>query len=117
MTWDDDKVSALYYDAVTNVDPSAGTIVMDIDGTACQMDWDGAATSETRWDATRRKDVTTWYRTARTVTALAGPSVAPGAGITVLSAGRHICELRITIGGTVAPAAQFALDVRAAATP
>ena len=29
MTWDDDKVSALYYDAVTNVDPSAGTIVME----------------------------------------------------------------------------------------
>ena len=117
MMWDDDKVSALYYAAVTNVDPSAGTIVMDIDGTAYPMDWDGAATSETRWDATRRKDVTTWYRTAHTVTALAGPSVTPGAGITVLTAGRHICEPRITIGGTVTPAAQFALDVRAAATP
>ncbi len=117
MTWDDDKVSALYYDAVTNVDPSSATIVMDIDGTAYPMDWDGAATSETRWDSTRRKDVTTWHRTAHTVTALAGPSVTPGAGITVLTAGRHVCEPRITIGGTVIPAAQFALDVRAAATP
>ena len=117
MTWDDDKVSALYYDAVTNVDPSSATIVMDIDGTAYPMDWDGAATSETRWDSTRRKDVTTWYRTAHTVTALAGPSVTPGAGITVLTAGRHVFEPRITIGGTVIPAAQFALDVRATATP
>lgn len=117
MTWDDDKVSALYFDAVTNTDPSTATIVMDIDGTAYPMDWDGAATSETRWDAARRKDVTTWYRTAHTVTALAGPSVTPGAGITVLAAGRHVCEPRITIGGTVTPAAQFALDVRAAATP
>ncbi len=117
MTWDDDKVSALYYDAVTNVDPSSATIVMDIDGTAYPMDWDGAATSETRWDATRRKDVTTWHRTAHTVTALAGPSVTTGAGITVLTAGRHVCEPRITIGGTIIPAAQFALDVRASATP
>jgi hypothetical protein len=77
MTWDDDKVSALYYDAVTNVDPSSATIVMDIDGTAYPMDWDGAATSETRWDSTRRESVTTWRRTAHTVTALAGASRHP----------------------------------------
>jgi hypothetical protein len=117
MTWDDDKVSALYYDAVTNVDPSAATIVMDIYGTVYPMDWDGAATSETRWDSTRRESVTTWRRTAHTVTALAGVSVTPGAGKTVLTSGTHVCEPRITIGGTVIPAAQFVIEAKAAATP
>lgn len=117
MTWDDDKVSALYYDAVTNTDPDAATIVMDIDGTVYLMDWDGPATSETRWDGTARREVTTWRRTAHTQTALAGVSVTPGAGKTVLTAGTHVCEPRITIGSTVIPAAQFLIEAKAAATP
>ena len=117
MTWDDDKVSPLYYDAVTNVDPATATIVMDIDGTAYPMDWDGPATSETRWDSARRESVTTWRRTAHTQTAIGGVSVTAGAGKTVLTAGTHVCEPRITISGNVIPAAQFVLEAKAASTP
>ena len=117
MTWDDDKVSALYYDAVTNVDPSSATIVMDIDGTAYPMDWDGPATTETRWDSTRRESVTTWHRTAHTQTAFAGAAVSAAPGLTVLAAGTHVCEPRITIGTTVTPGRQFTIVAKAPATP
>ena len=64
-----------------------------------------------------RRTVTLWRRTAHTVTALAGVSVAPGAGKTVLTAGTHVCEPRITISGNVIPAAQFVLEAKATATP
>ena len=117
MTWDDDKVSALYYDAVTNTDPDAATIVMDIDGTVYLMDWDGPATSETRWDGTARQEVTTWRRTAHTQTAFAGAAVSAAPGLTVLAAGTHVCEPRITIGTTVTPGRQFTIVAKAPATP
>ena len=36
---------------------------------------------------------------------------------TVLTAGTHVCEPRITISGNVIPAAQFVLEAKATATP
>ncbi|MBK8758815.1 MAG: hypothetical protein IPM08_17380 [Actinomycetales bacterium] len=117
MTWDDDKVSALYYDAVTNTDPSSATIVMDVDGTAYPMDWDDPATTETRWDGTARQEVTTWRRTAHTQTAFAGAAVTAGAWADSPRGWTHVCEPRITIGTTVTPGRTFTIVARAAATP
>ena len=117
MTWDDYKVSALYFYAVTNTDPSTATIVMDIDGTVYPMDWDGPATTETRWDGTARREVTTWRRTAHTQTAFAGAAVTAAPVLTVLEAGTHVCEPRITTGTTITPGRQFTIEAKAPATP
>lgn len=117
MTWDDDRLTALYYDATLDVDPATATIVLDVDGTTMAMDWDGPATTATTWDATQRRQVTRWQRTAHTTTLLGGVSVAPGAGRTILTAGTHVCEVRVTIGSSVIPARAFALTALPAATP
>lgn len=117
MIWDDDRLTALYYDAVLDVDPAGATINLSIGSSTIPMDWDGPATTVTTWDATRRRQVTRWQRTAHTATLIGGVSVAPGAGRTILTAGTHVCEVRVTIGSSVIPARAFALTALPAATP
>ncbi len=126
MTWDDDKVSALYFrfevavpESLAGIAPdlATGTPVIDMDGGELAMTWDGPQTSATAWSREAGEPVTTYRRWAHTDAALAGTGVAPGPGKTVLTAGTHVCEPRLTIGATVIPARPFVIEAKGVASP
>ncbi len=117
MIWDDDRLTALYYDAVLDVDPAGATINLSIGSSTIPMDWDGPATTVTTWDATRRRQVTRWQRTAHTATLIGGVSVTPGAERVILTAGIHTCEMLVSIGSSIIPARPFTLTALPAGVP
>ena len=126
MTWDDDKVSALYYRFETAVpeslagiapDLSTGTPVIDMGGTVLAMTWDGPQSSQTAWSKATDEYVTTYRRWAHTDDALAGAAVTAAPGLTVLTEGKHLCEPKLITGTTVTPGRQFTIEAKAPAAP
>lgn len=93
MRFNDNDRKRFDITAVTSLDPTAGTIVLAIDGTEYPCTWDGAAT----------QDNGRWIRKAHTDTFFAGPAVPAeqAAGAVVLAPGVHQPELRVSIGGTI----------------
>jgi hypothetical protein len=103
MRIDDDARLYLTWTATVNQDPSAGTIVLDIDGTPYPMTWQDAAVESGG----------KWTRTAQTDDLFVGTSATPEVGDVELTAGTHIGEAILTLpDGQIVPARPFTFYVR-----
>lgn len=88
MRLDDETRTRLFADMTLDVDPTGSTIEVSVDGTWHSCDWQGSPTlSGGRWT-----------QTARTTGYFAGPG-ATADGATVLTAGRHLTQTRVTWAG------------------
>lgn len=85
---------------VTTFDPTSATIELKIDSTWYPAEWTAAATAGSG----------TWTRPARTTGYFAGPT-AVASGATVLTAGRHLTETRVTNGGDIIVEPSSPIDV------
>lgn len=84
-----DDLVHLWWEGVTEWDPTSTTLVLEVDGTAYPCTWDAAATSATRWDAQRREQVTEWSRRGRTVALFRGVDRTDAAPVVALTEGTH----------------------------
>jgi hypothetical protein len=98
----DNETRARIVDTVTtDFDPASATVELSVDGTWYAATWTGPATS------TGGK----WTRRALTDDYFAAPAVATPAGATVLTAGRHLTQTRVTLDGDQIVAASTPIDV------
>lgn len=104
MILDDSSRVQFRVTVTSTVDPSSGTLTLDVDGTDHACTWDGAATSGGG----------SWVRVAHTNTFFAGPDVGAGQldGAVVLGYGFHPTELRLNVNGTIVAKPCPAITVR-----
>lgn len=88
-----DTRTRLLIDCELDVDPTDATIEVEVDGTWHDAVWlfDPVKTTVRRG----RANVDVWTQTAQTVDYFAGPG-ATADGATVLAAGRHLTQTRVT---------------------
>lgn len=93
MNFDAATRTKIYVDMDLSYDPTGTTVELNIDGTWYPATWQGSPTPIG----------SKWTQTALTTGYFAGPAVDAGtvAGATVLAAGNHVTETRVTGGGQV----------------
>lgn len=116
MTWDDDRLTQLQFDAVSDTDLSAATVALELTDPAGTVtthtaSWTGAVTTQTRWSTEQRAQVTRWHRTALTSEQFGGTTVTVGAGRVLLTTGEWVGQWLVAIGGSVVPSAEFTITV------
>lgn len=105
MIIDDSSRVQLRATITSSVNPTSGTLTLDVDGTEHACTWDGAAT---------QKAPESWVRVAHTNTFFAGPDVPADQldGANVLDYGFHNTELRLNVNGTIVAKPCPAITVR-----
>jgi hypothetical protein len=88
MRLDDETRTRLFADMTLDVDPTGSTVEVSIDGVWHVCDWQGSPV----------QSAGKWTQTARTTGYFAGPA-ATADGATVLAAGRHLTQTRVSWPG------------------
>lgn len=101
----DSRTRILMKKVEVTFDPATATIELKIDTTWYPAEWTAAAT------VTGTAPNQVWTRAARTTGYFAGPN-AVASGATVLTAGRHLTETRVTNGGDIIVEASSPIDVK-----
>jgi hypothetical protein len=96
MRFDQGTRTRLLVDMTLDFDPAGSTVEVEVDGTWFAATWLGTATATPASAANPRGK---WTQTARTTGYFAGPLHEAPAGATVLAAGRHLTQTRVTSGG------------------
>lgn len=97
---DDTRTRILIPEMRTTFDPATATVELKIDSTWYPAEWTAAAVLADG----------VWTRPARTTGYFAGPN-AVASGATVLTAGRHRTETRVTNGGDIIVAGSSTIEV------
>jgi hypothetical protein len=93
MILDASTRTQILVDMTLSFDPTGSTVELQVDGGA----WHAATWQDTATTIGVGKDKR-WMQSARTSDYFAGP-LATAAGATVLTAGKHLTQTRVTLGG------------------
>lgn len=101
MKFDNETRAKITLTVTTDFDPADATVELWVAG-----DWHPCT-----WQSVATISGGKWTRRAQTDDYFAGPAVAAPAGATVLTAGRHLTQTRVTLDGDQIVAASTPIDV------
>jgi hypothetical protein len=100
----------LIADMELDFDPTGSEVAVKVDDTWHVAEWQGAPTQRQVRDRRTGEMRDHWTQIARTTGYFAGPE-ATATGATVLAAGRHLTQTRVTLGSDVIVADSSPVDV------
>lgn len=101
MNLDNDAQVYLWWDADLTSTPAGSTVTFELDGTSKPMTWQGSPVQVG----------TRWTQTARSTDKLAGSTVTAGAGLVVLTSGKHTVKPLVVLSdGQVVPGLKDIID-------